>query len=163
MIHKMEKKPNGDTKATEEMLKEVSEDVLLYEDLDDDLLLQEAEAFFGPVSPKKTRKPTVKPTVKPLIKPKKVTPPIEKPPMDLQKPVISKTTMKELQQFMVSKAKIYEEMAFHTILRKISPKWHFTEPVLIDVLEALIEKEVFKKEKLTLKMTASSVKFYPNS
>lgn len=144
----MEKKPS---KASGESL-DISDEILLNEDLDDDLLLAEAEAFFGP---------TKKPQVKTLIKPKDVVVPIEEPQTDLHKPVILKTTMKELQQFMVSKAKIYEEMAFHTILRKLPPTWHFTEPVLIDVLEALIENEVFQKEKLTLKITASSVKFYP--
>ncbi|MHA1744932.1 MAG: hypothetical protein ACTSWW_02965 [Promethearchaeota archaeon] len=140
----MEKKP------TTEAL-EIEDDILLNEDLDDDLLLQEAEAFFGPA--KKT-------TVKKPIKPKEVALSIEEPQTNIKKPVILKTTMRELQQFMVAKAKMYEEMAYHTILRKLPPKWHFTEPVLIDILEALIENDVFDKEKLTLKMTASSVKFY---
>ena len=154
----MEKKPR---KAPEEFL-EIDNDLLLNEDLDDDLLLQEAEAFFGPVSPKKTRKSLEKPLVKTLNKPKNAAPLLEKPGKNLMNPVISKTTMTELQQFMVTKAKIYEEMAFHTILRKIPSNWNFSEPALIDVLEILIEKEMFKKAKLSLKMTASSVKFYPD-
>jgi hypothetical protein len=140
----MEKKP-----TTESL--EIDDDILLNEDLDDDLLLQEVEAFFGPAK---------KSSVKTPIKPKEVALPSEEPQTNIQKPVILKTTMKELQQFIVAKAKMYEEMAFHTILRKLPPKWHFTEPVLIDILEALIENDVFHKEKLTLKMTASSVKFY---
>ena len=146
----MEKKPNN---APEEPL-EVDDDILLNEDLEDDLLLQEAEAFFGPSKAKNTPAKTLRP-------PKNEVVPIEEAKTDIKKPVILKTTMKELQQFMVSKAKIFEEMAFHTILRKLPPTWHFTEPILIDVLEALIENDVFQKEKMSLKMTASSVKFYP--
>ena len=148
----MEKKPS----KTPEEPQEISDDILLNEDLDDDLLLQEAEAFFGP-----TTKKTSTTSEKTLIRPKSAVIPIEEPHTELQKPVILKTTMKDLQQILVAKAKIYEEMAFHTILRKIPPKWHFTESVLIDILEALIENDMFHLDKLTLKLTANSVKFYP--
>jgi len=149
----MEKKPN---EPIEESL-EIDDDILLNEDLDDDLLLQEAESFLGKAKNEKNT------TVHSLKGPKNVVLPIEEPQSNSQNPVILKTTMKDLQQFMIAKAKIYEEMAFHTILRKIPSKWHFTEPVLIDILEALIENDMFHKDKLALKMTAHSVKFYPTT
>ena len=135
----------------EALLEDISDDILLNEDLDDPLLA-EAEALLG----------IAKPTPKKISqKPKKV-PEKAKLPQNHEKSgskaIINKQTMKEFTVFILKKAKVYEEISFETILRKLPPSWNFTEPILIDVLEALIESKTITAIKM--KMTALSLKFY---
>ncbi|UYP46201.1 hypothetical protein NEF87_002486 [Candidatus Lokiarchaeum ossiferum] len=136
----------------DELLDDIPDDILLNEDLDDPLLA-EAEALLGIAKP--GSKPKKNLTPKKTEEDKKS---IQTEPKILKKAVISKQTMKEFTIFILKKAKIYEEIAFETILRKLNPAWNFTEPVLIDVLEAIIESNTVTAIKM--KMTANSLKFY---
>ena len=72
---------------------------------------------------------------------------------------ITKQIEKEFTIFLLKKSKSYEEMSFQTILRKIPKEWQFTELVLIDTIESIIENKGITS--FNMKMTASSLKFYP--
>ena len=139
--------------SDEDLLEDISDDILLNEDLDDPLLA-EAEALLGVATP--SRKPKKAITPKPAQKKGKASP-VEK--KSTKKAVINKQTMKEFTVFILKKAKIYEEIGFETILRKLPPAWNFSEPILIDILEAIIESNTITA--IRLKMTATSLKFYP--
>jgi len=72
---------------------------------------------------------------------------------------ITKQILKEFTIFLLKKSKSYEEISFQTILRKIPKEWQFSEPVLIDAIENIIENKGISS--FNMKMTASCLKFYP--
>ena len=137
---------------------EISDEDLLNEDLDDPLF-DEVDSLLD-----------VKPKVKPKEPEPKKLAEKAKPEVQIQsknvgsgvkstgeskKVVISKEVVKELTIFLLQKQKIYEEIGFDTILRKIPKQWGFNEPILIDLLEILIEKDA-----IGAKMTAHTLKFF---
>ena len=155
MVKKDELEEENEDISDEDFLDDISDDELLNEDLDDPLMA-EAEALMGfdKPTPKKKKIVTSKKTQKEK-KTEKTDPKISKGA------VINKQTMKEFTVFILKKAKIYEEIAFETILRKIPLSWNFTEPILIDILEAIIESNTVTA--IRMKMTASSLKFYSST
>ncbi|MHA1584470.1 MAG: hypothetical protein ACTSVU_02395 [Promethearchaeota archaeon] len=140
---------------------DISDDDLLNENLEEDDLLAEFESILGkqpekPKEKKQTKKTKAK-TFPKKINSKKTIP----KKSTIKKAKIDGETMKEFSIFLLNKAKIYEEIAFKTIIRKIPKEWHFKEEILIDVLETMIENNAIHSIKM--KMTASSLKFYPQS
>lgn len=85
----------------------------------------------------------------------------EKSTLNQPKPIINKETMTAFAQYLLKIEKIYEEIGFNTLLRKIPKAWHFNEDTIIDIMEVLIENHTIKT--FDMKMTATSIKFYPLS
>ncbi len=137
---------------------------LFLDDLEDDPLLQEAASILG--MPPQKKKSTPKNNTKNQAQ-ETVTQQEKKENSshgDLksavkEKPVINKETMTAFAQYLIKIEKIYEEISFHTILRKIPKQWHFAEEAIIDILEVLIENHTIPT--FDMKMTTHSVKFYP--
>lgn len=153
------------------------DDDLLSDDLDNDPLLKEAASLLGVPIEKSVKQTEAKSKVNKQIKPTlKITKDnmkqgnspaieesteLEKLPIKKSKlkPVINKKTMTEFAQYLIKSEKIYEEISFQTILRKIPKDWNYDEEILIDVLEVLIEKHTIPS--FDMKMTRNSLKFYP--
>ena len=75
-----------------------------------------------------------------------------------KKTKISKQILKEFTIFLLKKSKSYEEISFQTLLRKIPKEWQFTESILIDAIENIIENKGIST--FNMKMTGNSLKLY---
>ncbi len=153
---------NGDMEKELEHIDEnsitddIPDNILLNEDLDDPLLDEMDAILHG-----KVYKPKPKPEItqnlddnsKNQESPKVIIP---NPPENAK---ITKQILKEFTIFLLKKSKSYDEISFPTIIRKIPKDWQFTEPVLIDAIEKIIESKGISS--FNMKMTASSLKFYP--
>ena len=134
---------------------DIPDDILLNEDLDDPLLDEMDAILHG-----KEYKPKPKPEMKEK-KDKQYNNQTESKPNipNLSKnSKITKQIEKEFTIFLLKKSKSYEEISFKTILRKIPKVWQFTEPILIDTIENIIENKGISS--FNMKMTADSLKFY---
>jgi len=137
------------------IIDDIPDDILLNEDLDDPLLDEMDAILHGKkYNPKPklelkqnlNRNPNNQTDFKPDIShiPKKTK--------------ISKQILKEFTIFLLKKSKIYEEISFQTLLRKIPKEWQFTESILIDAIENIIDNEGISS--FNMKMTANSLKLY---
>lgn len=138
------------------IIDDIPDDILLNEDLDDPLLDEMDAILHG-----KIYKPKPQPELKQKIDENSKNQAssnviIPSPPENTK---ITKQILKEFTIFLLKKSKSYEEISFQTILRKIPPEWHFTEPILIDAIENIIENKSISS--FNMKMTANSLKFYP--
>lgn len=144
----------------EDISEDISDDDLLNEDLEDPLL-DEVDSLLDNKPKNKTQES------EPKKAPEKSKPEVQSHPKstgalpkstgESKKIIISKDVAKEFTIFLLQKQKIYEEIGFDTILRKIPKQWGFSEPILIDLIEILIEKNAING-----KMTAHSLKFHEN-
>ena len=152
---------NGDIEKELEHVNEnlinddISDDILLNEDLDDPLLDEMDAILHG-----KKYKPKPKPELKQNLNKNSNNqidskPDISHLPNNIK---ISKQILKEFTIFLLKKSKSYEEMSFQTMLRKIPKEWQFTEPILIDAIENIIESKGISS--FNMKMTANSLKLY---
>ena len=161
----MQKKPvknaNPDEMLDDDLNEDLMNDDLLMDDLENDPLLQEAASLLGvPAENKVQEKPVrEKPTKKTRQIEKKSSIATKLPTKTGTKPVINKKTMTEFANALIKYENLYEEIGFHTILRKLPKDWNYTEDVIIDLLEVLIEKHTIHT--FDMKMTANSLKFYP--
>jgi len=135
---------------------DIPDDILLNEDLDDPLL-DEMDAILHGKEYKPKPKP--EPTQKIDNNSKNQTDSKIYVPKSHENAKISKQILKEFTIFLLKKSKSYEEISFKTILRKIPNEWQFTELILIDTIENLIENKGISS--FNMKMTANSLKFYP--
>ena len=139
----------------ESNIDDIPDDILLNEDLDDPLLDEMDAILHG-----KEYKPKPKPEPKQKLDKNSKNQTEIKPNI----PNIPKNTkitiqiLKEFTIFLLKKSKSYEEISFQTILRKIPKEWQFTELILIDAIENLIENKGISS--FNMKMTANSLKFY---
>ncbi len=142
------------------IVEDIPDDILLNEDLDDPLF-DELDAILQG----KTYKP--KPNIKQRIQAKEISNKKSKNTARIETSKaasignlkINKQILKELKLFLLKKSKIYEEISFQTMLRKIPNEWGFSEANLIDAVENIIENKGITS--INLKMTANSIKFYP--
>ncbi len=137
------------------IIDDISDDILLNEDLDDPLLDEMDAILHG-----KEYKPKPKPEPKQKIDKNsknqaEIKPIIPNIPRNTK---ITKQILKEFTIFLLKKSKSYEEISFQTILRKIPKEWQFTELKLIDTIENIIENKGISS--FNMKMTANSLKFY---
>ena len=134
---------------------DISDDILLNEDLEDPLLDEMDAILHG-----KEYKPRPKPGKKQnLVNYSKKQEELKSNSTNIPNNLkISKQIVKEFTIFLLKKSKSYEEMSFQTILRKIPKEWQFTEPILIDTIENIIENKGITS--FNMKMTAGSLKFY---
>ena len=134
---------------------DISDDILLNEDLDDPLLDEMDAILHG-----KDYKPKPKPELKQNIDNNSKNQTDSKPniPNLPKNPKVTKQILKEFTIFLLKKSKSYEEISFQTILRKIPKEWLFTELILIDTIENIIENKGISS--FNMKMTANSLKFY---
>jgi len=137
------------------VIDDISDDILLNEDLDDPLLDEMDAILHG-----KDYKPKPKPEPKQKIDKNSKNQTDSKPniPNIPKNTKITKQILKEFTIFLLKKSKSYEEISFQTILRKIPKEWLFTELVLIDTIENIIENKGISS--FNMKMTANSLKFY---
>ena len=135
---------------------DIPDDILLNEDLDDPLLDEMDAILHG-----KKYKPTPKPELKQKLDKNSINQIDSKPDISHlpENTKISKQILKEFTIFLLKKSKSYEEISFQTILRKIPKEWQLTESILIDAIENIIESKGISS--FNMKMTASSLKFYP--
>ena len=146
---------NGDI-DDESIIDDIPDDILLNEDLDDPFL-DEMDAILHGKKYKAKPKPEVKQKVDRNSKNQTNSKPdISHLPENAK---ISKQNIKEFTIFLLKKSKSYEEISFQTILRKIPKEWQFTEPILIDAIENIVESKSISS--FNMKMTATSLKFYP--
>ena len=134
---------------------DIPDDILLNEDLDDPLLDEMDAILHG-----KEYKPRPKAEKKPnLVNNSKNQTDSKSNITNIPNSIkIRKQIVKEFTIFLLKKSKSYDEMSFQTILRKIPTEWKFTEPLLIDIIESIIENKGITS--FNMKMTASSLKFY---
>ncbi|MHA1474976.1 MAG: hypothetical protein ACTSQ5_07290 [Promethearchaeota archaeon] len=137
------------------VIDDISDDILLNEDLDDPLLDEMDAILHG-----KDYKPKPKPEPKQKINENSKNQTDSKPkiPNIPKNTKITKQILKEFTIFLLKKSKSYEEISFQTILRKIPKEWQFTERYLIDTIENIIENKGISS--FNMKMTANSLKFY---
>jgi len=137
------------------IIDDISDDILLNEDLDDPLLDEMDAILHG-----KDYKPKPKPELKQKFDKNSKNQTDSKPniPNIPKNTKITKQILKEFTIFLLKKSKSYEEISFQTILRKIPKEWLFTELVLIDTIENIIENKGISS--FNMKMTANSLKFY---
>jgi len=137
------------------IIDDISDDILLNEDLDDPLLDEMDAILHG-----KDYKPKPKPEPKQKIDKNSKNQTDSKPNISNipKNSKITKQILKEFSIFLLKKSKSYEEISFQTILRKIPKEWQFTELKLIDTIENIIENKGISS--FNMKMTAKSLKFY---
>jgi len=137
------------------IIDDISDDILLNEDLNDPLLDEMDAILHG-----KDYKPKPKPEIKQKIDKDSKNQTDSKPniPNIPKNTKITKQILKEFTIFLLKKSKSYEEISFQTILRKIPKEWLFTELNLIDTIENIIENKGISS--FDMKMTSSSLKFY---
>ena len=137
------------------IIDDIPDDILLNEDLDDPLLDEMDAILHG-----KEYKPKPKPELKKNLGnySKNQTEPKPNIPNIPKNTKITKQIVKEFTIFLLKKSKSYEEISFKTILRKIPEEWHFTELILIDTIENIIENKGISS--FNMKMTSNSLKFY---
>ncbi|QEE14699.1 hypothetical protein DSAG12_00513 [Promethearchaeum syntrophicum] len=137
-------------------IEDIPDDILLNEDLDDPLLDEMDAILHG-----KEYKPKPKPELKEkLYKNSKNQEGSKSNSTNISNNIeIPQQIVKEFTIFLLKKSKSFEEMSFQTILRKIPKEWQFTELILIDTIESIIEKKGITS--FNMKMTANSLKFYP--
>ena len=137
------------------IIDDIPDDILLNEDLDDPLLDEMDAILHGKEykqKPKSEKKEKLDSSSKNQTEFKSK---LTNNPNNIK---ITKQIVKEFTIFLLKKSKSYEEMSFQTILRKIPNEWQFTEPVLIDTIENIIENKGITS--FNMKMTADSLKFY---
>ncbi|MHA1562026.1 MAG: hypothetical protein ACTSPA_07845 [Promethearchaeota archaeon] len=138
------------------IIDDVPDDILLHEDLDDPLLDEMDAILHGKVYKQKP-KPEIKQKLdensKNQASPNVIIP---IPPENAK---ITKQILKEFTIFLLKKSKSYEEISFQTILRKVPKEWRFSEPILIDAVENIIDNKGISS--FAMKMTANSLKFFP--
>lgn len=153
---------NGDIEKELEHIDEnlniddIPDDILLNEELDDPLL-DEMDAILHGKDYKTKPKPELMQKIDINSKNQ-----IDSKPNILNLPKntkITKQILKEFTIFLLKKSQSYEEISFQTILRKIPKKWQFSELILIDTIENIIENKGISS--FNMKMTANSLKFYP--
>lgn len=134
---------------------DISDDILLNEDLDDPLLDEMDAILHG-----KKYKPKPKPELKQNLNKNSNNQTDSKSDISHlpKNSKISKQILKEFTIFLLKKSKSYEEISFQTMLRKIPKEWQFTEPILIDAIENIIESKGISS--FNMKMTANSLKLY---
>ena len=134
---------------------DIPDDILLNEVLDDPLLDEMDAILHG-----KDYKPKPKPKPMQKIDKNSKNQTDSKPNMpNMPKNTkITKQILKEFTIFLLKKSKSYEEISFQTILRKIPKEWLFTELILIDTIENIIESKGISS--FNMKMTANSLKLY---
>ena len=157
---------------SEKNIDDIPDDLLLNDDFDDDPLMAEMSGLLGTAAPKV--KANVINTNKSSSKKDTTINPRGKQKTTIQKKAVSKTNptlhqskakdlaftkamIKDFTLFMLKKAKIYDEISYYTIIRKLPPKLRLSEERLIDLLEKIIEKGG-----LQAKLTATAVKYYYN-
>ncbi len=146
---------NGDI-DDESIIDDIPDDILLNEDLDDPFLDEMDAILHG-----KKYNPKPKPEVKQRMDRNSKNQIDSKPDISHlpENAKISKQILKEFTIFLLKKSKSYEEISFQTILRKIPNEWQFTDQILIDTIENIIESKSVSS--FNMKMTATSLKFYP--
>ena len=135
---------------------DIPDDILLNEDLDDPFLDEMDAILHG-----KKYNPKPKPGVKQILDRNTNNQTLSKTNItgSVGNAKITKQILKEITIFLLKKSKSYEEISFQTILRKIPIEWQFTESILIDAIENIIESKGISS--FNMKMTVSSLKFYP--